>query len=571
VRLKRIIEYGAALTLILLLAGLAVVQYHWIEQLGAAERDRRERALHAAADQFRSAFTSELLGVCRALRPSSGSDQTSDSMDAGIGYELWRRTTRHPEMVTEILRSPPVPGEPWQRWSSQFRAWQNTQPPMAVLDRRPGRGGRGGPPDDPLGRGRRGGQFGPPPGRSGEGPPAQPGPGRGGPICAMEPSLPALLVNQRSQGGPLGEPGAILAVILNADYIKTTLLPDVTQRVFAASPDSPYAVDVVGPGGSVFRSEVTAGSYDLDVALTNMPGDPAMQRGEGLPTMRDREPWRLRMWHRGGALDAAVAEGKRRNLLFSFGALGLVAAGAALLMIAARRARMLARRQMDFVAGVSHELRTPLAVIRAAGDNLADGKIAGPERTAEYGKLIVENALRLGSMVDSVLQFAAGQSGKLKLTIAPVDVAALIARVLAESASLVESSGVRVESSVAANLPPVEADAEALRQCLHNLVSNAIKYGGSERWLGVEARAEPGRVAIRVSDRGIGIPAVDLARIFEPFYRSSVAREAQISGAGLGLSVVRDLMRDMNGSVDVESSGQGSTFTLTLQIAGGHR
>jgi two-component system sensor histidine kinase SenX3 len=120
-------------------------------------------------------------------------------------------------------------------------------------------------------------------------------------------------------------------------------------------------------------------------------------------------------------------------------------------------------------------------------------------------------------------------------------------------------------------LPPIKADAVALSRAIQNLLSNAMKYGGDSRWIGLSA--EPVKtsaveeIQVRVSDRGLGITPSEQERVFEPFYRGKEAQAAQIRGNGLGLSLVKHIVAAHGGRVSVESKvGQGSTFILHLPV-----
>src|SRR5204862_5942173 len=125
----------------------------------------------------------------------------------------------------------------------------------------------------------------------------------------------------------------------------------------------------------------------------------------------DQGAWIVRARHREGSLDAIVTRSRRRNMAISLGVLGLLGASFLLVIASAQRQRRLARQQMEFVAAVSHELRTPLAVIRSAGENLADGVVADSAQMKRYGALIETEGRRLGDMVERVLQFAGIGSG----------------------------------------------------------------------------------------------------------------------------------------------------------------
>lgn len=295
----------------------------------------------------------------------------------------------------------------------------------------------------------------------------------------------------------------------------------------------------------------------------------AMQPRMGMPGGGDNRGWELRLRHRAGSLEAAVAKVRRRNLLLSSSILLLLIASIGLLMLSVRRAKKLAQQQMDFVAGVSHELRTPLAVIDSAGYNLTKGVVKDPQRIAHYGSLIRKETRRLQDMVEQILEFAGVQSGKQKYELHPTSVNQVINDVLTSSQPLLAEGEFQLETNVAPDLPAVMADSPALARALQNLLNNAMKYGGENRWIGVQAhavaQAKGAEVRITVADHGLGISAEDQRHIFEPFYRGSEVKAAQIHGNGLGLSLVKNIVTAHNGRITVESSeGKGSQFTITL-------
>ena len=283
--------------------------------------------------------------------------------------------------------------------------------------------------------------------------------------------------------------------------------------------------------------------------------------------------WILMAKHRAGSLEAAVSAVRWRNLMISSGVLMLLTLAVGLILVSARRAQALARQQMEFVAAVSHELRTPVSVIGAAAGNLADGVVADPQRVRKYGETIQGEARRLAETVERVLQLAgiaAGRAAAAQTLVSPAD---LVHEAIAECRPEIDAAGVTVETSIADDLPPVTGDLTALRTALRNLISNAVKYGGSARWLRVSAtRAsrEPGAgnrepVRFMVEDRGMGINADEQKPIFEPFYRGREAISQQIQGSGLGLNLVMRIAEAHGGRVTVSSEpGKGSTFTLVL-------
>jgi signal transduction histidine kinase len=151
------------------------------------------------------------------------------------------------------------------------------------------------------------------------------------------------------------------------------------------------------------------------------------------------------------------------------------------------------------------------------------------------------------------------------LNVASIRVDTLVDSVLRLSATLIESARFEVEVDIPADVPPISGDEPALSRVFQNLIGNAIKYGAGARWIGIEARRAGAEVAVTVSDRGIGIAPADHHRIFEPFYRAADVVEAQVQGAGLGLSLVHRIVQAHGGRVTVKSAkAAGSRFTVYL-------
>jgi signal transduction histidine kinase len=286
----------------------------------------------------------------------------------------------------------------------------------------------------------------------------------------------------------------------------------------------------------VFNKPVPAPGDQLSMVIEQQH-TAAMGAAAGVTATRAASMgWHILLQHAAGSLDQAVANARRRNLWLSFGILGVLAASTFLVMLNARRSEKLAAQQMDFVATVSHELRTPVAVIRSAAQNLSAGVVHDAEQARRYGDLIDVEGRRLTDMVEQVLEYA-GLSGNRRPPVTrPVDVASLVHDVVNTSQSLPEAHDVSFDVRIDDNVPPVMADQDALRRALLNLVSNALKYADDGRWIGLTVSREQGRndgqVLVSVTDRGRGIPADEMAHIFEPFYRGRFALNQQIHGNG---------------------------------------
>ena len=196
--------------------------------------------------------------------------------------------------------------------------------------------------------------------------------------------------------------------------------------------------------------------------------------------------------------------------------------------------------------------------------------VEGKAQLEQYGTVIGSQARKLFEMVEQILLFAAIREGHQRYNLRPTEVSEILDAAVSSTAGLARSAGFRMEQEIEPNLPKILGDPSALSQCLQNLITNALKYGSDQRWIGIRARfAEHGlhgrEIQISVSDRGIGIDSGDLPHIFEPFYRSPSVMAAQIHGTGLGLPLAKSIAEAMKGRVTVDSApGHGSTFTLHL-------
>jgi signal transduction histidine kinase len=228
-------------------------------------------------------------------------------------------------------------------------------------------------------------------------------------------------------------------------------------------------------------------------------------------------------------------------------------------------AHRLEELKAEFVATASHELRTPLAAVYGAAQTLRRHDFALDEAGRErFVSMIVEEADRLGRIVNEILLANQLDAGHVGLETEPFDPGDLLERV-AEAMRSHMSQAIRLDVVVPGPSPQVAADHDKVRQVLVNLVDNAVKYspdGGSVQ-LGLEPT--DGRVRFYVRDEGLGIPADEQKRIFEKFYRLDPDMTRGIGGTGLGLYICSELVRRMGGRIWVESTqNEGSTFSFEL-------
>jgi two-component system phosphate regulon sensor histidine kinase PhoR len=218
----------------------------------------------------------------------------------------------------------------------------------------------------------------------------------------------------------------------------------------------------------------------------------------------------------------------------------------------------------DFVANASHELRTPLAAIRGFSETLLHSDSLSDADRRAYLEVIDRHAHRLSNIVQDLLELSTVESRKLRLEPTEVDVASLVSGLVRDLHSRIEER----QLAVLEEAEPGEiawADARAVEQILTNLLDNSIKYTEPGGTIEIRVDGAPSRVRVQVRDTGIGIPAEDLSRVFERFYRVDKARSRALGGTGLGLSIVKHLVQSQGGEIRVESEvGKGSCFIFTL-------
>ena len=229
--------------------------------------------------------------------------------------------------------------------------------------------------------------------------------------------------------------------------------------------------------------------------------------------------------------------------------------------------RRVERMRRDFVANASHELRTPLASMRVMVETLLAGAREDPEAAQHFLQILDRELHRMTALVNDLLELSRLDAGVEAAHTIMIALAPLAAELEAGWRAVADDRGLRLEVSMPEGLA-VWAEARGVRQILTNLLDNALKYTPAGGQVRVSARQENEDVVLEVADTGIGIPAADLDRIFERFYRVDRDRSRDLGGTGLGLSIVKHLAQAYGGSVAVESHlNRGSTFRVSLLLA----
>ncbi|MDB5099501.1 MAG: phoR 3 [Cyanobacteria bacterium RYN_339] len=255
-----------------------------------------------------------------------------------------------------------------------------------------------------------------------------------------------------------------------------------------------------------------------------------------------------------------------RSYALILGAFALVMLSFALsLFLAARNVKRelaLADARSNFTAMVSHELKTPVAAIRMYGEILVNKLVDDPAKVEEYHHTIMDEAARLQRLIENLLDLGKIERGNRTYALSPQPLNALVEEAIAQSITGIPP-GYTLARDLAPDLPPVQADPDAARQAIANLVSNALKYGGKPADVAVTTRREGAHVLVEVSDRGPGIPENRRKAIFEPYVRLEDEARRESQGTGLGLALVKGYMEGQGGSAKVEPrAGGGSTFSL---------
>lgn len=551
---------------------LALLQNHWIAEVSRAERERLQQQLQNELNHLAREFNTEITSAAAGLMPSQPEiDGLGREKAYAVRYAQWKQS--HDRIFSRIALAVPhdasldllllnldtgqfAPAD----WPAEWSTVRDE-----LMPRLNHRG------------------FG------------------------LHMQEPGNMITLPRFGGPrsLGEPGPgraeqeWLALELNLDYVRGTMLPELLHRYLAPGGNKlDYQAEVTDnadPSKLIYQSapgERIRNSSDASVALFNIDFWQVMRPRERQPgpTFEMRPPppgprgppgpppgfmgpgrWRLMVRHHAGSLEAVVARARWQNLATSLGILLLILATVSALVRYSRRAQQLAELQMNFVAGVSHELRTPLTVIRTAAFNLRGKLAAHPSQVERYGALIQEESEKLSALVEQILRFAGARAGHAIRAREPVAIETVIEDGLRSSGAA--GSNFIVEKRVEPGLPLVLADQLAMKYAMQNLVENAMKYGtGGSNWIGIFACAAPEEngtaVEVRVADRGPGIPVDEQEHIFDPFFRGRRAVEDQVHGTGLGLNLVKKIVEAHGGTIRVQSEPmKGTEFVLRIPAA----
>jgi two-component system phosphate regulon sensor histidine kinase PhoR len=206
----------------------------------------------------------------------------------------------------------------------------------------------------------------------------------------------------------------------------------------------------------------------------------------------------------------------------------------------------------ELVANVSHELKTPLTSIKGFTETLLDGAIEDREHTELFLNIISRETNRLQEMVDSILDLSTIESKGIKFT--QVDLVQIVSQSIEEMNFLANEKDITISCLTDAPEIFISADENRMKQVIINLLSNSIKYSNNHKQIVVQVKESQENIQLSVKDQGIGIPPEHLDRVFERFYRVDSSRNQKSGGRGIGLSIVKQIIKQLGGHIQIKSS-----------------
>ena len=360
-----------------------------------------------------------------------------------------------------------------------------------------------------------------------------------------------------------------------------------TAGVDANAPIALPIIDIAADGGTIGeaalrdamrearRSETMQLIDDLGARFASLPGGPwsdAPQRAMVIPVPSTRSHRLAGLLVAGVSVRLAFDAQYRAFFELLSAQIGTSIAKARAYEEERQRAEALAeldRAKTAFFSNVSHEFRTPLTLLLGPTDEaLADPTLGGAAR--ERMELIQRNALRLQRLVNTMLDFARIEAGRIEAAYEPTDLATYTAEVASSFRSAIEAAGLRLVVDCPSLATPVYVDRAMWEKIVLNLCSNAFKHT-FEGTIRVALEADDHHAILQVSDTGVGIPADQMPRLFERFYRVPNARSRTHEGSGIGLALVQELANLHGGAIEASSiEGAGTTFTVRIPLGNTH-
>ncbi len=294
-------------------------------------------------------------------------------------------------------------------------------------------------------------------------------------------------------------------------------------------------------------------------------GDPAVEKPVvTIPVSSLLPHWRLAVYTKGKGLNT-----HRQFFYLSVMLLGIFIAAIVSGGILLTRLTLIKikdnQQKTSFISSVSHELKTPLTSIRMVAELLLSKRVNDPEKRQTYLSVIVSESQRLTRLINNVLDFGRLEQGRKTYHLSPVDVADLLNQIISAHTLRINEHRLEIITDIAKDDFMIHTDPDAVEQVVLNLIDNAVKYAGKGEYIRFVLRRKQDQVELKICDDGPGIPTAQQELIFNRFYRIDDSLTADQPGSGLGLSIARQILRDLGGDLIVESNGKhGSCFIVRL-------
>jgi signal transduction histidine kinase len=366
-------------------------------------------------------------------------------------------------------------------------------------------------------------------------------------------------------------PYALMGFVTNLDMVHTSLFPELTRRyvgrMLDPGPGWPglemHIVDESGRRVFATGDPVSSVAARSTVELRFYPMATVRTRLSGEAPKRD---WTVLVGPSAHNAEAMLASPDLRGYGLAALSVLLMFTGLFFGRQAFRRERELARKQADFVAQVSHQLKTPLSVLNGVCETLTLDRERSPEQQAHYLEMMKSGVVRLTVLVERILEFSRVKERRRTYEREPIEIGPLVRETVDAFRLGLNDETARITVDGDGSALIVVADPAALEQALINLLDNALKYSDKNKDVAVWVLRSGSDVVIEVSDHGVGLTGSERIHVFEKFYRGAGASMHR-EGFGLGLAIVRELVRAQRGRIEVDSSlGLGSTFRIILPV-----
>lgn len=227
--------------------------------------------------------------------------------------------------------------------------------------------------------------------------------------------------------------------------------------------------------------------------------------------------------------------------------------------------RKLDKLRKDFIANVSHELRTPISMLQGYSEAIVDDIAETEEEKKEMASVIYDESLRMGRLVNELLDLARMEAGHIHLTVEDIELSSFIKRIVRKFQGLAKDNQIHFNAEIVGEVSRFAFDSDRIEQVLTNLIDNAFRHTPKDGRVTLKIIPEDKGIMIEVKDSGSGIPEEDLPFVFERFYKADKARTRGRAGTGLGLAIAKNIIEAHHGHISVQSKlGHGTTFSFFL-------